>query len=189
MEGTRLMLCRHGETTSNLAKTYAGQSDVLLTPAGRDQALALGRVLAGLEFDRVASSDLTRAADTQRLAVPGVEGDRLPALRERDMGALVGLTFAQVREKYPEGIPYGDYGVEDRDTMNARLRGFLRELETGPWKSVIAFAHGGVLKTVLALYPGLGLDMKARCGNCCRAVWEFTGGTWVLREWTNLEDT
>ena len=61
----KLFLVRHGQTVSNVAGVYAGQTDVILTDAGRAQAMKIRPILEKFQFDKVYSSDLSRAIDTQ----------------------------------------------------------------------------------------------------------------------------
>ena len=93
----KLFLVRHGQTTANQQKIYAGQTDVMLTEQGRQEAEAIRPILEKFTFDRVYSSDLTRALDTQKLALPGATAIQTPLLREFDEGSLVGMSFAEVQ--------------------------------------------------------------------------------------------
>ena len=68
----QIYLVRHGETEWSRSGQHTGRTDIPLTPLGREQALDLGRRLAGHEFALVLTSPLSRAAETARLAgVPG----------------------------------------------------------------------------------------------------------------------
>ena len=98
-----LFLIRHGQTTANETGTYSGQTDVMLTELGKAQAEAIRPVLAQYKFDRVYSSDLTRAIDTQKLAIPEAQGICSPLLREMDVGSLAGQSIKAVKEKYEIG--------------------------------------------------------------------------------------
>ena len=92
----KVFFVRHGQSIANLQKIYAGQSDVPLTEKGREEAAAIAPILASISFDRVYSSDLSRAIETQQIALPGVEADaRSPLIREYDVGDIVGLDRLQ----------------------------------------------------------------------------------------------
>ena len=98
----KLFLVRHGQTTANVDKIYAGQTDVMLTEAGREQAMAIRPILENFQFDKVYTSDLTRAMDTQALALPFEDPIRTPLLREIDVGGATGYPWGQVPNA-PEG--------------------------------------------------------------------------------------
>lgn len=180
-----LFLIRHGQTTANEAGVYSGQTDVMLTEQGRAQAETLRPLLAGYEFDRVYSSDLTRAVDTQRLVIPGREGIRTPLLREIDVGAAAGCSFGEIWEKY--GNPKGDFtpfGGENFAQTTERLRNFLSQLEAEPCERVAAFAHGGLMKSMLHIVMGTQANVDPVInGNCNVAVFRFDGKRWLLLAW------
>ncbi len=100
----RLILARHGQTAANRDLLGLGLKDVPLTEKGRLQAEALADALAAEEVEAVYSSPLRRASDTAAaialrhgLAV-FVDQD----LTEMDVGELDGLTFDEMRARYPD---------------------------------------------------------------------------------------
>ena len=173
----RLFFVRHGESVNNLLKRYTGQSDVPLTELGRQQAEKIRPVLAGIPFERVYSSDLCRAVDTQKLALPGVTAIQTPLLREIDVGSIAGLPFDPTGKlKRTDG--------ENWEMVAQRLKKFLSQLESDPCDYVAAFCHGGILKTMLELV----LETPYTKGNvindnCNICVFEFDGTRWKLLAW------
>jgi len=142
----RLWLVRHGATAWSEAGRLTGWTDVPLSPAGREQARALGRRLAARSFDGVWTSDLTRAAETAGLAWGEAIPDR--RLREVDFGALEGMRWeelsAEDRERLIafEGLPGGERVAD----LRRRVRGFLDALGGGRH---LVFTHGGVIRLLL----------------------------------------
>lgn len=190
----KLFLVRHGQTTANLAQIYAGQSDVKLTELGRQQARDIAPILAPFHFDKVYSSDLSRAVETQQLALPGVVGEQTPLLREYDVGTLVGRTFEEVRQMNDAQLPrigrtrdYSIYGGENNPMVSARLRKFLATLEEDSCDNVIAFAHNGILGAMLGIVLDADYDRSAASsGNCAIHVFEFNGTRWRLLAWNYM---
>lgn len=190
----RLFLVRHGQTTANLAMIYAGQTDVKLTELGRQQARDIAPVLAPFHFDKVYSSDLSRAFETQQLALPGEVAEQTPLLREYDVGTLVGKTFAEVRQMNDHRLPrngrtrdYSVYGGENNPMVTERIRKFLAMLEADPCENVIAFAHNGILGAMLALVLDADYDRSAAAsGNCAIHVFEYNGTDWRLLAWNYM---
>ena len=107
----QLYLVRHGETHSNRERRFQGQLDVPLSPAGHEQAVALGRWLADrpARFDALYSSDLRRAAQTAETvgAHLGLTPILTPALREIDCGEWQGLTGAEIEARFRAGYRRG----------------------------------------------------------------------------------
>ena len=102
-----LVLLRHGQSTWNELNLFTGWHDVPLSPRGENEADAAGCTLrdAGLRFDSVYTSLLTRAIDTNRRAlaqlgqqVVGVVQDW--RLNERHYGALQGLDKKQTTQQH-----------------------------------------------------------------------------------------
>ncbi|ASU84508.1 bifunctional RNase H/acid phosphatase [Nocardiopsis gilva YIM 90087] len=104
---TRLILLRHGQTPMSVERRFAGVSDVELTETGHAQARAAARRLAERgDIDVILSSPLRRTHDTaehvaRELSLP-VEA--WPGFAETDFGAWDGMTFAEVRERWPDEI-------------------------------------------------------------------------------------
>lgn len=189
----KLFLIRHGQTMANVEAKASGQMDVPLTDTGREQAESIRPILEQFRFDRVYSSDLSRAMETQRLAVPGVEGIRTPLLREIDVGSVGGMTFREIQEmlggKKPASIPgqYANFGGESAQMVSVRLRKFLDMLEQDPCEYVAAFAHGGVQGIMLQTILEGDFDRtRAICQNCAIHVFEFVNGKWNLLAWNYM---
>ena len=86
-------LIRHGESQSNLDKIWSGWNDVPLTEKGKLDAKKAGEYLDGIKFDKIYSSDLSRAKNTAEIAIPGCEYEQTPLLREINVGEIVGKPF------------------------------------------------------------------------------------------------
>lgn len=180
-----LFMIRHGQTTANLDGIYSGQSDVKLTALGRQQAEAIRPILSKYCFDKIYSSDLSRAAETARLALPGCEPIQLPLLRELSIGDLTGESIASVRERY--GNLNGNFAAfhgEDPQMIGHRARQFLTLLENDPASRIAAFTHNGYMKAVLRQILGEQTRTASISnGNCNIAVLEWDGRQWKLLAW------
>lgn len=180
----KVYFVRHGESEANLGKFYAGQSDAKLTETGLQQAKAIRPILEGIPFDKVYSSDLSRAAMTQKTALPGYEVEYTAQLREVDVGDLAGKTFAQVKEMLGGVSPTGDYtpfGGESRAMLDIRVRDFMKMLEKQPYENVAVFAHWGVLLSTMRLLVGTNFPSDVFfCANCAINVLEFDGKVWRI---------
>ena len=84
----KLYLVRHGQTEANLNRTHSGWGDVCLTEKGREQARRIGKILEKIDFDKIYTSDLSRAVDTGRLALPDREAELCKTVREINVGNL-----------------------------------------------------------------------------------------------------
>jgi broad specificity phosphatase PhoE len=155
-----LWLVRHGETEWSRSGAHTGRTDLPLTGAGREEAAAIARRLAGKRFALVLTSPLQRALETCRLAGYGDVAHIEPNLREWDYGDYEGRTTADIRKDVPDwnlwiaGFPNG----ETIDQVAARARAVIdRALRADG--DVALFAHGHILRILTAC----GLAMPPAC--------------------------
>src|SRR5688500_7817790 len=103
---TTLLLLRHAETalTAERRLSGSGGSDPALSETGQRQAeAAAARIAARGTVHAVVSSPLRRCRDTAALIARrlGLEARLDDRLREADFGVWEGLTFTEIRERYP----------------------------------------------------------------------------------------
>ena len=98
-----LYIIRHGETEWNKIGRYQGITDVPLNDNGIAQAKACANALKDVHFDRILSSDLSRALVTAET----IRGNRNvditvdSRLREIDFGDWEKLLFSEIEERWP----------------------------------------------------------------------------------------
>ncbi|MFE1775186.1 bifunctional RNase H/acid phosphatase [Streptomyces sp. NPDC059008] len=103
------VLLRHGETALTPQKRFSGSggADPELSAAGRRQAEAVAAALAARgTVQAVVSSPLRRCRETAQAVADrlGQEVRVEEGLRETDFGAWEGLTFGEVRERFPDDL-------------------------------------------------------------------------------------
>lgn len=148
---------RHGESEWNARRVWQGHSESPLSALGKAQAESLSMRFqkAGYRFDRVYSSDLGRALETARLALPQAEIVVDPRLREIHFGALEGRTLEELRPEEGEEFkrwwasPYDTMlsgGGESMASVRQRVDAWRAELGDG---NIAVFTHGGVIRDAL----------------------------------------
>ena len=157
---TATLLLRHGETPMSVQKRYAGRSDVPLTDTGVLQAAAAAKRLASAGIGVIVTSPLLRATQTaQEVAeVTGAPVVTDQGFRETDFGAWDGLTFAEVRQRWPAEVttwladpavapPGGESLVE----VGARVTEALHRVLTGhQQQTILIVSHVTPIKTLVA---------------------------------------
>ena len=106
---TTMLLLRHGETVHTTEKRFsgAGGHDPELTIEGQRQARAAAARLAAVGgVHAVVTSPMRRARQTAELvaAALGLEVREYDDVRECAFGEWEGLTFAEVRERWPDHL-------------------------------------------------------------------------------------
>ena len=119
----RLVLVRHGLSSFNEKGLIQGRTDdSYLTSKGYEQALKSGEALSGINFDKIYSSPLIRAAETAKTIQKNFNGENDIVfdknLLEVDLGKWSGLTINEIKNKYPE-----NYLIWKNDPENLKLEG------------------------------------------------------------------
>ena len=197
-EPTVTLLLRHGQTPMSVQKRYAGRSDVPLTDTGIRQATAAAKRLAGAGIDVIVTSPLLRATRTAQevAAVTGAPVVTDEGFRETDFGAWEGLTFAEVRERWPAemtawladpevappgGESFADVSTRVTDALHRALTGRDRQ-------TVLIVSHVTPIKTLVAaalLAPPAALyRMHLDVAALCEIDW-YADGPAVLRSFND----
>lgn len=169
----RVLLVRHGKPEFPEAKHYMyGHTDYALSEEGQLQAEQLGRVFSNISFDRVVTSDLTRAKRTAEIIVeqnwqvtPGIEVH--PQYREIFMGEWEGVTTDRIQKQFPElyeargrditsvSAPGGETFEELKSRSMLAFKSLLEEPSRS--HNILLVAHGGFFWALLCELFGLPL--------------------------------
>ena len=151
-----VFVIRHGETTWSLNGRHTGTTDIPLTDNGRRLAERLRPVLAKNVFSLALCSPMQRARETCELAGFGHDAAIDADLVEWNYGDYEGLTPKQIRESAPgwlifrDGCPRG----ETPEQVSARVDRVISRARAADG-DVVIFAHGHVLRVVVARWIGL----------------------------------
>jgi broad specificity phosphatase PhoE len=159
---TIIGLLRHGQTDWNIDFRLQGITDIPLNSTGLAQAAAASRAIDKNDWHFVASSPLSRAVDTAKIIADSVgisEVQIEPLLLERSFGDAEGLTHAEWKEQYPDGLPPGG---ETLDALRIRANQLLNHLlDQYRGTRVLAVSHGAMIRKVVRIvsqgqFPALG---------------------------------
>ncbi|PIM66757.1 histidine phosphatase family protein [Streptomyces sp. JV178] len=205
-----LWAVRHGQSTANVAFAEAERTgsteppvsgrdtDVPLSPLGREQAGSLGDWLAGLDEgtgpDLVVCSPYARARETWQVmaAHPRVTPSEPlvdERLRDREMGVFELHPPGALRARAPEEAArrallgewaYRPPGGEAMADVALRVRDFVTELDrAAPGRRVLLVAHDAIVITLRFVLAGLGApspDTLPPVPNASVSSWTGTGG-------------
>jgi broad specificity phosphatase PhoE len=168
METTRVLLVRHGQSRGNAESRFGGHSPTPLSELGHRQAEATARALTQERVTAVYSSDLLRAVQTaEPLArAAGLEITKTPALRERSVGLMEGLTFEEAAAAHPEeyaALLRRDFervlagGESYRQLLDRAAAELDRAAERHRGGTVALFSHAGTI-CILVLHLMGALD-------------------------------
>ncbi len=198
MQATRLYLIRHGTTAANQAGVFLGRTDAPLNDVGLQEADRLGSRLREVPFERIVSSDLSRARVTAEHVAAGRAVRLDPRLREMDLGDFDGLVASDVHAANPELIAAWrsdptDVRMPNGETLSEVQRRAVHALEQlaaeHPGGSVAVVTHTFVLLSVIAHVLGVPLASFRRLfvdrASLSLVDWK-AGGTPVLRGFNDV---
>jgi probable phosphoglycerate mutase len=177
MEVGNLLVVRHGATEWSLAGRHTGRTDLPLVAEGREQAAAVGTLLAGRSFALVLTSPLARARETCALAGWDGGAEVTGDLAEWDYGEYEGLTSEEISATRPgwtlwtDGVLGGESAADvgrraDRIVERARAAG----------GDTLCFSHGHLLRVLAArwleLPPAGGRLLALDAGSLSVLGWE-----------------
>jgi broad specificity phosphatase PhoE len=172
---------------------WQGASDTPLTLRGERQIAATAAHVATLHHrspvDVCYVSSLLRARRTadaigRALGLP-VQID--PALREFDLGAWEGRTFAELEaterlsKRWEADLHFAPPGGESPSLFQRRIvTVFERLVAVHPDQTVLVVTHGGVIRNLLGIWIGNGPDdwQRWQACNCSITLLERRGQTW-----------
>jgi broad specificity phosphatase PhoE len=185
-----IYLARHGETQWSLSGQHTGLTDLPLTERGEENARALRKRLAGLNFGKVFTSPLQRATRTCELAGFGAVAEVDRNLLEWDYGQYEGLTTAQIHAGRPDWQLFRDGcpGGESPEQVGARAEAMVdrvRHLGT----NALLFSSGHFLRVFaarwLALEPVAGKYLLLSTASVSAVSYENNLSGPVIRLWND----
>lgn len=179
----RVYLIRHGRPYFPDGSCCLGRTDMPLGPVGRMQACLAARELENAGIGAVFTSPLSRARETASyLSASSVA---VPGLMEAGMGIWDGLSFREIKERYPElyerrgadmsvSVPDAEPPAAALERFDAAVRQCLRE-SSG---CIAIVAHAAVIKLMLAAVSQAALEASReyRLHYCACAQLEYDGG-------------
>lgn len=175
---TTVVLVRHGVTAHTKDKRFSGGlggRNPALSDEGRAQAAAAAGWLAPVadEVSALVASPVRRTRETADVLADrlGREVIERPAFAEIEFGRWEGLTFAEVRERYPEDmkawfgsldVPPGGGGESFRQVQERVLAGLHDVVAEHPGGTVVVVSHVTPIKVLVAQAIGAPLESLYR---------------------------
>lgn len=186
----KIYLIRHGETDFNKHdKDWGQDTEETLNEQGIQQVQKLAENLKEIKFDKLFSSDLTRAIQTSDILSKShnLKIIKDKRLQEYDPGEVDPSSDKWI-EKYKQMLETGmskydirPFGGENIWDLIKRVKYFIRDLEkeTG---TIIVVTHSGVNATLINISQGREKNdfINIKQDNVCINILEFSGGKWKI---------
>ena len=162
---TTIYLVRHGQSKSNLDKTFAGQKDVPLTELGIKQAEVSAEKFWDFHFDKIYSSTLSRAYNT---ALPfaksrGMDITQVSELSETSLGDWEGKSIDDVRSEYEKWKGDVDYVIPNGESYRMMMMRVGKAIDKiandNPDKILLVASHGGCIRALPAYFDNCNVEL------------------------------
>jgi broad specificity phosphatase PhoE len=163
----RLLLIRHGESSANAEGRLQGHLDFSLSERGRRESARLAERIEEIGVAALYASPLARARETAQVVAARIalEPAERPALMERDVGELAGLTRDEILARFPQYAParaarrsINVPGFEADEPFAERVLPALDAIITShPSEAVAVVTHGGVIGAYIRHALGLAV--------------------------------
>lgn len=167
MNAIKVYFVRHCEP--ELMNTCLGITDIPLSKEGMKQAAKLKSYFSDKNIAAIYSSPLIRAKKTAEIIADNkIKVEIKNEFSELNMGKWDGMTFAEIKEKYPEeyaerGRNFEDYIVEGGESMSMcrdRVLEQLRDIIKDTTDNIIIVAHAGVNRLIISELLGISIKQS-----------------------------
>jgi alpha-ribazole phosphatase/probable phosphoglycerate mutase len=169
---TKLYLIRHGETEDRELNRYKGHIDVPLSENGIRQMEQLSKYIVqncSNSLNAIYTSDLSRALKSAEIiAKPhSIKPVVVKDLRERNFGLWEGMSFDEIRQRYPDEFkawrenPLKFAPMQGESTIEVKeraLKAFYEIIERHKGENLAIVAHGGINRIILCHLLGIPLE-------------------------------
>lgn len=175
----KLFLIRHGQTDWNLKGKIQGSFDIELNDIGIKQAEELSNKILeeGYKFSKIYSSLQRRAAKTAEILSHATNIDYIliKGLEEMNLGKWEGLSWTEVKEKYP--IEYGKWYINRKYTKTPmgesyqdlleRVLPVMHKIINKNSEDVLIVTHSAVIMSIQCYLTNTPFEemVKFRTGN------------------------
>ena len=189
-------MVRHGQSEANLARRFAGHTNVLLTDLGQRQAEQVAEFLRDYPIDVIYASDLWRAVKTAEptAALHGLKIIPNRELREIDAGAWEMVSYdTLLSERYDEYILWrtdighahpadGESVLELSERVTSELD---RIVEHHRGQCIAIFSHYTPIRAMLCKMAGLPFekmqDLEGVANGSVSVAVLTEDGSWEMR--------
>lgn len=180
----KIVIVRHGISEFNIKEKgkdpfFCGAYNTPLAESGREMAKKLQTNEIIKSIDKVYSSNLDRALETAKLAIPEKEIIIDKNLRERSLGNFENNSERIIKENYPEYFPDGNAnfrqdfknkapGGENYTDVCLRCNNFLNEIDLEKEETIGIFSHMHFIRCLIFVLTNISKEqiLKLKIPNC-----------------------
>lgn len=156
----KLILVRHALTTDNKNYKLSGHIDSVVSQEGKEQIKRLTNYLKDIHIDKIYTTTSKRTKDTvyELSKLKSIDIIEKESLKEINFGDFEGMTFDEIKSKYPKEfqkmINEGyDYKYPNGESLIMTYGRVAKEIDEiildNEDRTVLICSHGGTIRNIL----------------------------------------
>ena len=156
----KLILVRHALTVDNQKSRLSGQIDSSISEEGREQIDKITNYLKDFDIDKIYTTTSSRTKDTvKKLSeLKTIESLEKESLKEISFGDFEGLTFDEIKDKYPKEFqdmiekgyeykyPNGESLIDSYNRVCIELDNIISNNDD---RTILICSHGGTIRNII----------------------------------------
>ena len=156
----KLILVRHALTVDNQKSRLSGQIDSSISEEGKEQIDKITNYLKDFDIDKIYTTTSSRTKDTvKKLSeLKSIEIIEKESLKEISFGDFEGLTFDEIKDKYPKEFqdmiekgyeykyPNGESLIDSYNRVCIELDNIISNNDD---RTILICSHGGTIRNII----------------------------------------
>ena len=156
----KLILVRHALTVDNQKSRLSGHIDSSISEEGREQIDKITNYLKDFDIDKIYTTTSSRTKDTvKKLSeLKSIEIIEKESLKEISFGDFEGLTFDEIKDKYPKEFqdmiekgyeykyPNGESLIDSYNRVCIELDNIISNSDD---RTILICSHGGTIRNII----------------------------------------
>lgn len=156
----KLILVRHALTVDNQKSRLSGHIDSSISEEGKEQIDKITNYLKDFDIDKIYSTTSSRTKDTvKKLSeLKSIEIIEKESLKEISFGDFEGLTFDEIKDKYPKEFqdmiekgyeykyPNGESLIDSYNRVCIELDNIISNNDD---RTILICSHGGTIRNII----------------------------------------
>ena len=156
----KLILVRHALTVDNQKSSLSGHIDSSISEEGKEQIDKITNYLKDFDIDKIYTTTSSRTKDTvKKLSkLKSIEIIEKESLKEISFGDFEGLTFDEIKDKYPKEFqdmiekgyeykyPNGESLIDSYNRVCIELDNIISNNDD---RTILICSHGGTIRNII----------------------------------------
>ena len=192
----KLILVRHALTVDNQKSRLSGHIDSSISEEGKEQIDKITNYLKDFDIDKIYTTTSSRTKDTvKKLSeLKSIEIIEKESLKEISFGDFEGLTFDEIKDKYPKEFqdmiekgyeykyPNGESLIDSYNRVCIELDNIISNNDN---RTILICSHGGTIRNIITYLISNSYHWNFKIDNGSVTILEVQDGFTVITAMNN----